>query len=208
MLVFRSLSSAIKSSNHPSMSEPFSTPTAIIVTGPPASGKTTFAHAIAKEFSLPLFCKDDIKELLFEHLGWSDREWSRKCGIATYGILYYLMASELRAQKSFVVESNFQPRFDTPKLLALQKEFSCRFIQVRLDAEKDVLLKRFHNRNQSNKRHPGHCDEDNEKNFTNQYALRHGVLDIGGDLFEIDTTDFSKIDTPTLLSQIREKITL
>ncbi len=181
-------------------------PTAIIVTGPPASGKTTLARAIAMEFHLPLFCKDDIKELLFDHLGWSDREWSRKCGIATYGILYYLIASELRAQKSFIVESNFQPDFDTPKLLALQKEFDCRFIQVRLDAQKDVLLKRFHERNASKNRHPGHCDEDNEPAFIKSYALRHGSLKIGGELFDIDTTDFSKVNTPDLLLRIKEKM--
>ncbi len=179
-------------------------PIAIIVTGPPASGKTTLARTIADTFHFPLFGKDNIKELLFEHLGWSDRAWSRKCGITAYGILYYVMASQLRAQKSFVMEGNLQPKFDTPKLLALQKEFGCHFIQVHLDTEKQVLLERFHKRNASPSRHPGHCDEDNEPDFIKKYAVRHGPLEIGGDIFEIDTTDFSKVDVQKILADISQ----
>ncbi len=42
--------------------------------GPPASGKTTLASILAQRLKLPLFSKDQLKELLFEILGWGERE--------------------------------------------------------------------------------------------------------------------------------------
>ena len=68
----------------------------IIVNGPPGSGKTTLGTRIAETFDLPFINKDGIKELLFDTLGWSDREWSKRLGAATYTILYHIIEAELR----------------------------------------------------------------------------------------------------------------
>jgi predicted kinase len=38
------------------------TPTLIIVSGPPGSGKTTCAHQIARAVGCPAVCRDEIKE--------------------------------------------------------------------------------------------------------------------------------------------------
>ena len=37
-------------------------PTLIVVSGPPASGKTTLAHALAQAIHCPAICRDEIKE--------------------------------------------------------------------------------------------------------------------------------------------------
>jgi predicted kinase len=39
-----------------------SRPTLIVVTGPPGSGKTTLAHALARAVRCPAICRDEIKE--------------------------------------------------------------------------------------------------------------------------------------------------
>ena len=52
-------------------------PRLLIVNGLPGSGKTTLSRELAPRLGLPLISKDDIKELLFDQLGWSDREHSK-----------------------------------------------------------------------------------------------------------------------------------
>jgi predicted kinase len=54
--------------------------TLILVTGPPASGKTTLAQPLARQLGVPLLGKDTVKEALFDTLGTGDRAWSRRLG--------------------------------------------------------------------------------------------------------------------------------
>ncbi len=50
----------------------------VLVTGPPASGKSFVAALVAERFGLPLIAKDAIKETLFESLGTGDVAWSQR----------------------------------------------------------------------------------------------------------------------------------
>jgi len=55
-----------------------------IILGSPASGKTTLARRLGLHWSVPVFCKDDVKEALFEALGQGDRAWSRRLSEASF----------------------------------------------------------------------------------------------------------------------------
>jgi tRNA uridine 5-carbamoylmethylation protein Kti12 len=55
----------------------------IIVTGRPAAGKSTLAKWLGQRLDMPVLSKDGIKEILFEELGWHDREWSKRLGRAS-----------------------------------------------------------------------------------------------------------------------------
>jgi dephospho-CoA kinase len=44
--------------------------TVILITGHPATGKTTLAHYLAQELGLPLLWRDGLKEKLADTLGW------------------------------------------------------------------------------------------------------------------------------------------
>lgn len=50
-------------------------PTLIIVTGFPATGKTTLAKKLSEHFSLPLVYVDELKEMMFDRIGnWEDEK--------------------------------------------------------------------------------------------------------------------------------------
>jgi len=182
-------------------------PLLVIVTGAPCAGKTTLARRIAREFQLPLVTKDDIKESLFETLGWKDREWSKKLGRATMELLFYFAESQLAAGRSLIVESNFHKDLATERFRALRDKFACVPLQIVLQADGAVLTQRYRSRSQAGTRHPGHVDDlmpDDE--LATVLARDYGTMEIGGETLEIDTSDFGKVDCAALLAAIENRL--
>lgn len=179
-------------------------PTVVIVTGPPGSGKTTLARRLAADLRLPAIHKDAIKELLFDALGWSDRAWSRKLGVASIRLLFQFVATQLAAGGSVVAECNFVPQFATDDFRALQQRYGCVFCQVYCTAETETLVRRFLERAGTAERHPGHVELANREEF--EASLRSGVcepLPLDGPLIRVDTSDFAAVDYAAALAQVR-----
>jgi len=176
----------------------------IIITGLPGTGKTTIGKKLAEEFHLPFICKDDIKELLFDGLGWQDREWSKKIGGASYDLLYFITESLLKAKKSLIVETNFNPKFANKKFLDLKNKYDFVPFQVRCVTDGKILLDRFIKRANSGDRHPGHVDGwslDEWRSILLQGKIE--ALNIGGEIFNMDTSDFNKVDYNKLVGAIK-----
>ncbi|HSF83293.1 MAG TPA: AAA family ATPase [Anaerolineales bacterium] len=179
-------------------------PLLVIVTGPPCTGKTSLGQRLAEDLHLPFLNKDGIKELLFDRLGWKDRAWSRALSYATYDILYYLLESLLQSGSSLVVESNFKPANDNPRFKSLHARHRFYQLQVVCRAEPAVILQRCAARAASGERHPGHVDH-----LTLDEVRRsledgdYAALDIGGQVIDVDTTDFGNVDYLKLLTTVR-----
>ena len=183
-------------------------PRVVVVAGAPGSGKTTLARYLATALTLPLFTKDDIKETLFDTLGWGDRAWSRKLGTAAVALLFRCIEAELAAGRSFIVESNFHPARDNEDFQALRARYRFQPCVVYCHAEEAVLLARFAARAHSTDRHPGHVDQQNYDEVA--AAMRGGIYGppaIGGPVIPVDTTDFARLDYPALLAAIRAAAT-
>jgi len=177
----------------------------IIVTGMPGSGKTTLAQQIGARLSLPLIEKDVIKELLFDSLGWSDREWSKKLGTTTYELMDYFIEQQLRNGHSLIVESNFKPEFDSAKFQLWKEKYNCNIVQILCHADSDALLERFMTRAKSGDRHPGHADaesEDEWRKFFSDPKNTTEPIDVKSGIKKVDTSDFSKIDIEEVIRYI------
>jgi adenylate kinase family enzyme len=64
---------------------------AILITGLPASGKTTLAKRLVDLLGLPLFSRDIIKEAIFESIGEGDIVSPKMLGIASTGVIWSLL---------------------------------------------------------------------------------------------------------------------
>ncbi|WP_190125474.1 AAA family ATPase [Streptomyces inusitatus] len=178
-------------------------PVAVIVSGPPGTGKTALATKLAKLLTLPLYSRDTIKESLFGTLGWSDRQRSKQLGAASATVLFNLLEAALKAGSDCLAESNFRPTHATADFLHLIDRTGCAVVQVRCVADGPVLLERFTARSSSAERHPGHCDDQNADEFRDELlAGSYEPLDLPGPVLTVDTTDFQTIDIPALAAQI------
>ncbi len=130
--------------------------TVILITGHPATGKTTLAHHLASALHLPLLYRDGLKETLADTLGWSTEEWSLKLGAATWELLYHLVETLLRANVSHIVESNFSPTHATGCWQQLAERYGLRIIQLRCEADPALVIEHFHTRVAKGERHPIH----------------------------------------------------
>ena len=181
--------------------------TVLIITGLPGTGKTTLGEQLAQDLEWPFINKDGIKERLFDTLGWSDREWSKKLGIASVDLLYLFAERQLAVGQSFVMESNFHPEFANGEFQALAQKYPFKAVQVECFAEGEILFERFKARALRPDRHPGHVEETQFDQFRAALSKSHaGLLDLEGPTFELDTTDFEKVNYETLLAAIKDVI--
>lgn len=179
------------------------TPLLVIVTGAPGAGKTTLGRRLAADLGFPFINKDDVKDVMFTHLGWSDRAWSRKVGKAALHILFHVTEQQLVAGCSLVVECNFRPHLDNQRFRDLQDRYSHRQVQVFCHAPSHVLLERFKARSLHGVRHPGHVEDANWDEIKEALlAEDNWMLDLSGPLMEVDTSDVALIDYGAILGRL------
>ena len=102
--------------------------------------------------------KDILKESLFESLGWSDRDWSRKLSQAAIDLLFEFAASLLSKGHSCLLEANFRSDCAQKKLKILKARHDFSLAQIFLWAQPGVLQLRMQERASRGKRHQGHVD--------------------------------------------------
>jgi len=179
----------------------------IIISGPSCTGKSTLAQKISEKFNIPFITKDGIKELLFDNLGWKNRQWSKKMGVASYSILHYFLDSILSVKKTLIIESNFKAEFETKEILNRIIKHDYFPIQIMCQCEGKILFERFKKRSESGDRHPGHCDTSNYDEF--KELLLKGKFEpmkIGGEIIIFDSSNLNNLDYKSIFKKISQLV--
>ena len=190
----------------------------ILVSGLPATGKSTMAAYLSGQLRIPMFSKDAIKERLYDTLGFSSREEKVRLGVAAMEIMYDSARACLSCGQSVILENNFEDA-SREGLAALLAACPCKVITVHMTGDLRAIYQRFAERDQSPGRHRGHVVNDcyPEKpgsaaaHRTMSYeAFAAGMLGRGmdrlpwdGPCVRVDTTDFDKVDREDVLQSVK-----
>lgn len=179
-------------------------PFLIIITGPPGAGKTILGKQLSRDLMLPFICKDDIKEILFDTLGWGSRQQSMELGQTSFEILFHFLERLLERGKSAIVETAFIPKYHNARFLTLQDNYRFESIQILCHTDENELYERFIRRAQSSDRHPGHVDHLlTYDQFVRQlHERKYDALAVDGALLRIDMRDFNEMSYKEIVERI------
>jgi predicted kinase len=172
------------------MEAPMAAPLLVVVTGPPASGKTSAAEALAEDLELAILSKDVFKETLYETIGAGD-EMEPRIEAAAVALVLAVAGMQLDAGVSVLAESNFDRRTETEPFRRLADEHDGRLVQVHIGGDPEALVAKFVERARSGERHPGHGDEPSDASDL-RAKIEAGLwepLEIPGLLVEADMGD-------------------
>ncbi len=181
-------------------------PVLVVVSGAPGAGKSTLAAQLAPRLGLPLLDRDDIKDAMFDAMGWSDREWSQRVGRASWELLFLFAERLLACGVSVMVDSNFE-RGSHPQLDAIAIRTPFTLVEVHCRATAEVSARRFRARWTSGDRHPGHVSDWSESDYLERIANRRFVPLAQTDvLIEVDTNDGASVDPDEIAKVIEREL--
>jgi len=184
--------------------------TMILVSGVPATGKTTFATWLSSEIGVPLFCRDrvfekykEIAKANFENLFLGDEEQGRLWE-ASDELYWFLCEEIMKSSSSLIIESSF--RNDKKEIITdLIEKYKYQTVNVHLDAPIEIICRRFNERSYKN--------GGNEISLeTSKIILQAGIIKSASDfrygdcIIYVDTTDFSTVSYEDIAEQIRQYI--
>jgi predicted kinase len=158
-------------------------PRLLVITGAPASGKTTLARELACRYGAALIAKDTIKEPLLDVLGAPDRAASRTLSDASFAVMFALARAQLATGSSVLLEGNFRATEHPAALRVLTAAPAVRCAQVLCVLEEGARRERLASRAHDPARHAGHRDA--ELAYASA-AAENTWLDLPGERFVHD----------------------
>lgn len=137
----------------------------LIITGAPATGKTSIMKLISDQSGVIAISKDEIKETLFDNFIDISLETSKKLGIASFHTVFLLLEKFAKKNISIIIEANFRPEFDEDLVNEIVKKYNVNVMQILCEASSETILKRLQKRKESGERHEGHFDLGREEEF-------------------------------------------
>jgi predicted kinase len=168
----------------------------VVVSGLPASGKTTVGRLLSERLSMPLIDKDAILEAMFDSLGCQDRDERSRLSRASDEVLYTVAETSPAA-----ILVNWWNHDSSPPRL---RDITSSLVEVFCDCPVEVAAARF----EARRRHPGHQDADRSPEEIEEGVRRtsdgfRGPLGVGH-LVRIDT--LATLDADSLTGRVRSAL--
>ena len=184
----------------------------IIVEGYLAAGKSAFTRQLSAFLKIPYFVKDTFKTALCSSIIVNNRGESSLFSAITFDAIMYSAERLIEVGCPVIIEGNFAPMGvkkvdDSAKIRELIDKYCCKALTYKFKGDTQILYKRFIVRNDSPER--GNANKEFEELSYQkfyQYCRNLDSFNIGGDIIEIDTTDFSKVDFKSLIDKACEFI--
>jgi predicted kinase len=173
----------------------------IMISGAPASGKSTLARALAEALGFPLLSKDTIKESLFESLGshlgsnaGSAAELSRLLSRAAMDLLWSLAP----CCPKVILEANFRPKshYERERFTALEG----RKLEVYCHCTPEEAARRFRERAIRADHHPAHSMQTLSAELLEEFDRPMGMCPV------IDVDTECPVNPLEVVDRIRERI--
>jgi predicted kinase len=178
----------------------------ILITGPPASGKSTLARPLAAALGFALLTKDDIKESLYASFNEhpvdenAARELSRRLSTAATDLLFALAPH----CPSVILEANFRTKdpAERAKLATLLRIPNTHAVEVHCHLPLGEAARRFAHRANTERNHPAHALHAISQAQLAESAQPFALTPV----IEIDTTQPARISE--LAAEIRAALSL
>ncbi|GAA5059175.1 AAA family ATPase [Nocardia callitridis] len=158
-------------------------PTLVVVSGPPGSGKTTLAHAVAHVIGCPALCRDEIKEGMVHATPGCAPGPSDALNLAATSTFFEAVGLLLRGGVTVVAEAAFQDRLWRKGLAPLRQVAEPRVVHCVVDG--DLAAQRIRQRRKDNPLRRAHSAPDTEP----WPPTRFQRVEWDVPSFEVDTTD-------------------
>jgi predicted kinase len=176
-------------------------PTLVVVSGPPASGKPTLAHGLAKPIPCPAVCRDEIKEgMVHAHGGDFQGAPGDTLTQRTFPLFFEVLRSLLEGDVTVVAEAAFQDQRWRAGLEPLAGMARLRIVHCTTDPA--VASERAARRATGEGKRPAHGDSSSPLAMEEWRRAFQSFdrISLDAPAIELDTTDGYQPDLPEIVA--------